>query len=104
MKTINVLGTEYKLITDAKREDYPQLHLHTDGYCNYAAKEIVVTQDDSDETAAFDYYIKGVIRHEIVHAYFYESGLHDYADDETLVDWVALQLPKMSETFKEIDV
>lgn len=36
-----------------------------------------------------------VFRHEIVHAFFGESGLKDYMHDETLVDWIAAQLPKM---------
>lgn len=44
-----------------------------------------------------------VLRHEIIHAYFFESGLLDYGTNEQLVDWIVLQFPKMLETFKRIE-
>lgn len=42
-----------------------------------------------------------VIRHEIVHAFFHESGLMDYCLDEQLVDWIALQIPKIIKAMME---
>lgn len=41
---------------------------------------------------------KRVMRHEIIHAFFYESGLDvesSWGTDGTLVDWIALQFPKV---------
>lgn len=48
------------------------------------------------------------MRHEIIHAFLFESGLSEnfthpeYGHDETYVDWIASQFPKMCEVFKEV--
>lgn len=42
--------------------------------------------------------------HEIVHAFFFESGLggeSDYAQNEELVDWIARQGPKLYRAWAE---
>jgi len=44
-----------------------------------------------------------VLRHEITHAFFSESGLDGYCIDETLVDWIAKQFPKLCKIFAECD-
>lgn len=55
-------------------------------------------------------YQRKVVRHEIVHAYLEESGLSANFEmkplgiPETIVDWVAIQAPKMFKTFKELNV
>ena len=43
-----------------------------------------------------------VIRHEVINAFFAESGLIEYGNDEVLVDWMAKQLPKIQETVEKI--
>ena len=35
-------------------------------------------------------------------AFFAESGLVEYGNDEVLVDWMAKQLPKIQETVEKI--
>lgn len=45
-----------------------------------------------------------VVRHEAIHAFFHESGLDGYSADEQLVDWLAMQFPKMYRLFKEHEV
>lgn len=100
---VNVLGTEYTIVTDASMEKYPNLE-GTDGYCDYSTKEIVVREkDDEDELGDFTAFINKVMRHEIIHAYFYESGLY-FDQTEMMVDWIAIQIPKMSQLFDEIEV
>lgn len=96
----NVLGTGYtvKIINNNEREEFPDLTEEMDGYCNYYTKEIIVVRED-DDMQGYDEYVEQVVRHELVHAYLYESGLHEYSTDETLVDWIAIQMPKMAETF-----
>ena len=42
-----------------------------------------------------------VIRHEIIHAMLHESGLNEYAHDETLVDWIALQFDKINKIVEQ---
>lgn len=94
---INILGTEYTINT-VKREDDPKLS-GFDGYCDVTTKEIVLCQveQDKDSVKDLDRYMNGVLRHEIVHAFLFESGLHaeSFAMDETCVDWIALQASKM---------
>jgi hypothetical protein len=94
----NVLGTDYeiKLIKEEQIEDFPDLPEDSDGYCNYYTKEIVVVRDEN-ESNGHDLYVSQVIRHELIHAYLFESGLHDYANNERIVDWLAIQLPKLAE-------
>lgn len=48
---------------------------------------------------------KKVLRHEIIHAFFGESGLRscsEYAEDEELVDWIAIQFPKILKAFEQV--
>ena len=48
-----------------------------------------------------DVYMKKTLRHEIVHAFMFESGLGynwehgSIGQEETVVDWIAIQLPKI---------
>lgn len=53
--------------------------------------------------------VKEIMRHEVIHAYMFESGLGDswehsqYGQDETIVDWIALQFDKMWVTIKDLE-
>lgn len=53
-------------------------------------------------------YQKKVLRHEIVHAFLYESGLWQnaygskcWAKNEEMIDWMAIQIPKIQKAYKE---
>lgn len=104
--TVNVLGTDYRLLiadksTDAKLENM-------DGYCDTSVKKCVVEtmQDDSIEAKEnLVGYQNSVARHELIHAFLYESGLDmcSWATNEEMVDWLAIQFPKMYKAFKEAD-
>lgn len=50
------------------------------------------------------------MRHEIVHAYLFESGLtecsgavNSWAINEEMVDWIASQFPKMKRTMEALN-
>ena len=46
------------------------------------------------------------MRHEIIHAFLCESGLaenSDWATNEELVDWIAIQAPKLIKAWKDAD-
>lgn len=66
---VNILGTEYKIIKDAKAEDYPKLK-RCDGFTDPTLKLIVIAKYDKDDMTVenLDYYSKKVLRHELVHA------------------------------------
>ena len=107
-QALNILGTEYTLCLATVRED-PSLK-EMDGYCDKTVKKIVVLTEDEDAgvTSVQDFavYQRKVMRHEIIHAFLFESGLHENWDhkvghDETYVDWIATQWPKMAAVFKE---
>lgn len=93
---INILGTMYTII-------FKKLN-NCDGYCDKTTKEIVITVIDADWYLKNpEAYQRKVIRHEVVHAFLYESGLaecwnHKSGHDEVYVDWIACQLPKINAT------
>ena len=100
-KIVNILGENYTIGFSTEKDD-PELK-NLSGYCLPTRKKIVIDKDTKDP----DVTRKWVIRHEIVHAFLYESGLDKeapWADaEEQLVDWIALQLPKMVKAMQEAD-
>lgn len=110
-KTVNILGTEYS-ITEVKDEQLQGLAGTTDFY----TKEIEISDmktvnSDALKTSNMDGFKKAVLRHEIVHAMLYESGLdmqsgecESWANNETMVDWFAIQSPKIFKAFQELDI
>lgn len=104
---VNVLGREYEIVI-GEEKDYPHLK-EANGYCDFTIGRIVVEKMEVEEDTWQDmvFYTNKVIRHELVHAFLHESGLavnSDWAYNEELVDWIAIQLPKMAEVFEEIEV
>lgn len=105
---LNILGTEYEIIRNASVEEYPKLK-NCDGYTDESIKQIVIPEFVKDDMSEEDleYYTKKIIRHEIVHAFMYESGLDsnsEYAKNEELIDWIAIQFEKMLAIFIDLDV
>lgn len=50
---------------------------------------------------------KKVLRHEVIHAFLGESGLRNnsyWAENEEMVDWLAIQAPKIFKTFQELGI
>ena len=104
--TVNILGTEYTIIIASRAED-KNLD-NCDGYCDKTSRRIVVTAKEAVcDLDCFEEYQKKVMRHEIVHAFLFESGLHECFEhkasghEETMVDWIAVQFPKMLKVFKD---
>lgn len=104
---INVLGTEYTITEASEAED--KTLATCDGYCDKTTKRIVVCKKPQDcELGDYRLYQKKVIRHEIVHAFLFESGLHESwkhneGHDEAYVDWIAVQFPKLLAAIKDAD-
>lgn len=103
---VKILGTEYEIVMNAEEKDYPQLK-KCDGFTDFSIKKIVVADFDKDESSIDDleWYKNKVLRHEIVHAFVYESGLaenYDWARNEEMTDWIAIQFTKMLEVFIQV--
>lgn len=92
---INILGTDYKLIEEMPKN----IPYNADGHISYTNKIINLDKDILKNNSLR--YKKCVLRHEIIHGYFNESGLPKYSNDDELVEFLAMQLPKMIETFKK---
>lgn len=103
---INILGTIYT-IEKHNPDDDPKLY-NAAGYCETYSKKIIVgnVKDDPQNLENINEYLDKVLRHEIVHAFFFESGLatnSHYATNEELVDWIALQGPKIYEVWQKAE-
>ena len=103
---LNILGTEYNFIETSERDD---CRLNgNDGICDINNKDILIERveeydtNDSQSTRNINYHIDEVKRHEIIHAFFHESGIND-ADREWIVEWLAIQFPKILKAFQEVD-
>lgn len=116
-RKVSVLGTEYSIIVKKYDEDEIFKRDSCGGYCNNFRKEIVICDmatveewehDTPEDIAA---YMKETLRHEIVHAFLNESGLQSssavyeagWAKFEEMVDWIALQGPKIYSTWSLAD-
>lgn len=114
MNTVDILGTHYKLVTKDYSED-PMFEQYGSGaYCDNSANAFVlcnmVTYPGWEQADPRDItnQEKELLRHEIVHAFLFGSGLGAnsgaagaWATNEEMVDWIALQGPKIYKAWKE---
>ena len=100
----DILGTTYKI----KRKNLRDADV--DGWFDGTSKTIVIRKDNYNNVGNFEYLMKKQLRHEIIHAFLYESGLdcnfehlQQFGHEETMVDWIAIQFPKIYEVYKEVE-
>jgi hypothetical protein len=102
---IDILGTEYDFIETSDKED--DVLADKDGYTDVYSKRIVVengyNETTRDATKNFNEFKQKVKRHECIHAIFYEAGMSAWHNDENLVDFLAIQFPKMLKAFQDAD-
>lgn len=107
-RTINVLGTDIRILFREEKQD-PKLS-ELSGYFDSSECLIVVKIPEKDTMSIgnLENYQKNVLRHEIIHAFLHESGLDWCADssdcwavNEEMVDWFAIQSPKIFKVFRE---
>lgn len=109
---VNILGSEWN-VKFGSEEEYPSL-AKMDGYADSSIREIVVDDMEAskgqiESKADLESYQKQVVRHEIIHAFLFESGLdsnsnstESWATGEEMVDWFAIQSPKIFKVFNEL--
>lgn len=106
---VNVLGTDYPIVLVSDAEDKRLSNI--DGFCDESTSEIRVDnyeshRGDPHNKANLDKRIKKNIRHELIHAFLFECGLAEnspWAQNEELVDWIAIQGPKLWKAWQEAD-
>ena len=115
-KTVNILGTKYAIKRVNWGQDEYMERMRFGGYCDGGTKTIVIlnlksTPDWKDENEeVIKRQERETIRHEVVHAFLNESGLgyntfsasEAWAKNEEMVDWFAIQFPKIHKAFKEL--
>lgn len=96
---VNVLGRDY---TIAIVEEYSiDVAEECMGVCDGLNKRIEILMVCDDDPKYLQWHYSRVILHELIHAFFDESGLCDSWWNDTgnkceiLVDWLANQLPKI---------
>lgn len=84
--------------------------INCDGYTDNSIKSIKVlkNKEDDDITKQKNRIIHQniVLRHELIHAFLYESGI-DFRiqfHNEEMVDWLAMQFPKIVEVFDKMEI
>lgn len=101
---ISVLGVRYDLKECSKSDpDFPE---NCDGYTDTSIKKCFVEEMKEHELGMkkdLNYHKKKVKRHELIHSFLYESGLDICCDwvCEEMVDWLAIQFPKLQKAFEE---
>ena len=111
-RKINILGTEYRI--EFRKEDEDIILKDCNGYCDVTVKLIVVLAEPNKECdyEDFSFIQKKTLRHEIVHAFLTESGLFNntynvdagWAKNEEMVDWFAIQSPKIFKVYLELGI
>lgn len=120
IKKVNILGTEYVIKEFSSTDnilDSRLSNLNVNGFTDSWDKVIGYIRydkEDEEETGScknLTEYSNKVLRHEIIHAFLFESGLSDnsqkievWATNEEMVDFFALQLPKMYDVFLELGI
>lgn len=105
---IDILGEKWQVEFREESED-PCLK-ECDGYTDSSIRLIVVDDMHHIESGSKQdlyTYKQQVLRHEILHAFLCESGLStcshksdSWAADEEIVDWFAIQSPKIVAAFE----
>ena len=94
-KKINILGQDYTVKFENTRTE--NVLKNADGECRWYKKEIII-----DDELELKEHKKHVIKHEIIHAFFAESGLKEYKENEVLVDWIAWNIDKIYKVINEV--
>lgn len=108
-KVITILGTDIQVLF-RKEADDPQLE-DMGGYYDSSKNLIVVKIPEKDKNSLgnLENWQRKTLRHEIIHAFLHESGLDwsasaadSWATNEEMVDWFAIQAPKIFKVFQEM--
>lgn len=115
-KSVEILGAKYTIRKVKVGQDEFMDRLQYGGYCNGTAREIVLldlkTVPDwaSESPEIIQRKERETLRHEVIHAFLNESGLgwntlpleHAWAKNEEMVDWIAIQFPKIHKVYVKL--
>ena len=112
---VDILGIKYTIIYKDISDDSKLDEM--EGYTDLYKKIIVLGKLEQrdyfkdEQKEKLDLVKKKILRHEIIHAFLFESGLdsnsnrsYAWADNEEMVDWLAIQSPKIFEVYSKLDI
>lgn len=98
----DILGSLYDIYIERKGV----LSDEVQGECRvYGDKSITITADSLKEdlrSGELTDIVKETLLHELCHAFLHESGLVDESDDERLVHWLSINIPKIMTVYESI--
>ena len=100
MEVISILGILWRIKFNEKLDD-KDVDAQSDPH-----EKIIRVSDDIEDGVD----VNRILRHEIIHAFLYESGLgfnwehKPYGHEETMVDWLAIQYPKIKKVFEKLGI
>lgn len=111
-RVVNILGTPWKLVTCKENESALLDGKMRDGATDVSERTIYICEKKQDcELQDYEAWKRIIMRHEIVHAFLFESGLDAssgysgaWATNEEMVDWFALMSPKIFRLFRGLDI
>lgn len=103
-KYVSILGSEWSI-------KYQKIgDTGWDASTDATTREITLREDNVNNVGNFEALMKKQLRHELIHAFLYESGLSfnsaatgAWAAEEEIVDWIAIQFPKIYEACAELE-
>ena len=109
-KEVTILGTEWNIHIVKEFPEHLKEHEETaTGLCNGFDKDIFVKDMSDCDCKSKEQLIKNVMRHEILHAFLFESGLSEnagfsgcWATNEEMVDWFAIQSTKIYDVYLKL--
>lgn len=119
-KKINILGIDYTVKIKKVADDFILSDHPCNGYTDFYGKNIIIA--DLTDQKEFKYAsrysntryerYKHTLRHEVTHAFIYECGLGNqshldptsWSSNEPLVDWMAIQMPKLYDIWKKYNL
>lgn len=107
-KSVIVAGVPYS-IQLVPEGTYPIIgNDSNEGICDYTVKEILVhdaTMEarEGDDMKNLEFITNNTVKHELVHAFLFETGNSDYAADEKLVELIALSIEKLHKLCADAD-
>ena len=103
---VDILGTHYHVRSVSETED--KRIRNKNGFTDWTSKEICIEKIWDGDLSVMDNLVKKVIRHELIHAFMFESGFGDcfehgeYGQEETVIDWFSFQFEKIANAIEKI--
>lgn len=101
---LKILGSTWRVVSRSEQED--KRLKNCSGLTDSSCRMIVLTDVNPDEYTSSDPQsdLQRTLRHEIIHAFLYESGIwcnstnsKNWSMNEEMIDWFAIQLPKIKD-------